>query len=133
MKIAFASNDGKTIAAHFGHCACFLVLSVEDGRIAGHEVRKPADNAAAEPDKHSPTDCHCHSPAGTGHKQRLAMLADCEVLICLGIGPRAVGQLKSLGIKPVILSEPIKPEIAAIDYARGKVQTSAEWCCPDHK
>ena len=40
MKMAFASEDGQTISGHFGHSPCFIVVTVEDGKVTGKETRQ---------------------------------------------------------------------------------------------
>jgi predicted Fe-Mo cluster-binding NifX family protein len=35
MKIAAVTEDGVIISQHFGHAPYYVVLTVEDGRVAG--------------------------------------------------------------------------------------------------
>ncbi len=51
MKIAFATDDGKTISAHFGKASHYLVVSIENGQPVQNELRdKPAHgHTATEP------------------------------------------------------------------------------------
>lgn len=39
MKIAVISDDRKSISMHFGRALYYVVVSVEDGKIVGREVR----------------------------------------------------------------------------------------------
>ena len=40
MKIAFITDDGKTISQHFGRASHYLVVEVEDGVIQHQEMRE---------------------------------------------------------------------------------------------
>ncbi|MDH7570649.1 MAG: NifB/NifX family molybdenum-iron cluster-binding protein, partial [Armatimonadota bacterium] len=41
MRVAFAV-EGEEISAHFGHCAQFALVDLEDGRVVGqHRVDAP--------------------------------------------------------------------------------------------
>lgn len=130
MKIAFASNDGQSISAHFGHCACFIVLTVEDGQIKSREVRQAANDAGSAPGKHGEKECYCHGD--TGQRKRLAVFSDCDAVMALGMGPGAKAALEAQGIKAAILSAPMEAEQAALAYAHGELQerqTAGESCC----
>ena len=39
MKIAAVSEDGVTVAQHFGRAPDYVVVTVEDGRVVGCETR----------------------------------------------------------------------------------------------
>ncbi|MEN6409046.1 MAG: cupin domain-containing protein, partial [Anaerolineaceae bacterium] len=39
MKIAFITDDGKSISQHFGRASYYLVLTVEEGKIVNREMR----------------------------------------------------------------------------------------------
>lgn len=137
MKIAFPSENGTSIAAHFGHSACFLVLSVENEKVVRSEVRNAGEKAARHKHPHEQNEgdsCQCLTKTVPGHQDQLSLLRDCEVVICLGIGPRAVEALRAAGIKPVVLQEATKLEHAALAYARGQLEAcvvSGSLCCHD--
>jgi predicted Fe-Mo cluster-binding NifX family protein len=126
MKTAIASDDGKTIAAHFGHCAGFLVLTVEDGKVVHREVRKAAGKPTRHehPHDHQRDSCECLTKPAAGHQSRLALIEDCAAAICLGMGPRAADALEAAGIQPVVLPGPMEPDEAALAYAKGRVPAS---------
>jgi predicted Fe-Mo cluster-binding NifX family protein len=134
MKIAFASDDGKSIAAHFGHSVCFLVLTVENGKVVRSELRNAGERASRHehPHGHNEGDsCQCLTKPVQGHPDRLLLLRDCEAVMSLGMGPRAAKALRAAGIKPVVLHEAMKPEGAALAYALGGLEgnISAGACC----
>ena len=39
MKIALVTEDGQTISQHFGRAAHYLVVTIEDGKIIGRQLR----------------------------------------------------------------------------------------------
>jgi len=137
MKIAFPSEDGNSIAAHFGHSTCYLVLAVENEKVVRSEVRSAGETTAQHKHPHGQNEgdsCQCLTKAVPGHQDQLSLLRDCEVVICLGIGPRAVEALRAAGIKPVVLQEATKIEDAALAYARGQLEAcvvSGSLCCHD--
>ena len=44
MRIAFPSNDGVTVEAHFGHCRQFIVMDVTDGAVTGRRSLDPPEH-----------------------------------------------------------------------------------------
>jgi predicted Fe-Mo cluster-binding NifX family protein len=115
MKIAAITEDGKTISLHFGRAPYYLVLTVEDGQIAGRELRNKLGHAQFANQLHE-----VHEPGqphGMGlasHNKHLQMseaIADCEALLCGGMGMGAYQSMITRGIKPVVT------EIQDIDQA----------------
>ena len=76
MKLAFATQDGQTISAHFGQAPYYKVIHVESGEVVSQEVRAKAhhDNG--------------HGP-GHSHADMFASIADCQVLVVGGMGTPA--------------------------------------------
>jgi predicted Fe-Mo cluster-binding NifX family protein len=118
MKIAVISDDGKTISRHFGRAPYYLVLTVEDGKIVAREQREKighnhfhggielvTEGAAEAEHDHE----HGHG-AGHGmdeeshgkHAQMAETIADCEVLLCGGMGNGAYQSMQRLNIRPII-------------------------------
>lgn len=130
MKIAFASDDGKTISAHFGHAQCFVVVTVEDGEILGKEERKVSETLERSAAGHNEGACYCH--ASGGNTARLSLLDGCQAVVCLGMGPRAAEHLRSVGIRPVVIADHISIEQAALQFASGHTREGAvgsNCCC----
>jgi predicted Fe-Mo cluster-binding NifX family protein len=75
MKVAFATEDGKTISAHFGKAPYYIVVEVTGGQAVSHDMRTKAyhDNGH-----------HDHS-----HADMFTNIADCQVLIVGGMGTPA--------------------------------------------
>jgi predicted Fe-Mo cluster-binding NifX family protein len=115
MKIAAITEDGKIISQHFGRAAYYLVATVENGQIVSRELRNKlghthfVDQPHAEEQPGRP-----HGMDAASHNKHLQMaesIADCEALLCRGMGMGAYESMKALGIRPVVT------DIAAIDEA----------------
>jgi predicted Fe-Mo cluster-binding NifX family protein len=115
MKIAAITEDGKIISQHFGRAAYYLVATVENGQIVSRELRNKlghthfVDQPHAEEQLGQP-----HGMDAASHNKHLQMaesIADCEALLCRGMGMGAYESMKALGIRPVVTN------IAAIDEA----------------
>lgn len=115
MKIAAITDDGKTISQHFGRARYYVVATVENGQIVSREVRDKLGHAQFADQPHE----HGHHGPGHGadpaaHQRHLQMseaIADCEALLCRGMGMGAYESLKARGIRPVVT------DIADIDAA----------------
>jgi predicted Fe-Mo cluster-binding NifX family protein len=115
MKIAAITEDGKIISQHFGRAAHYLVATVENGQIVSRELRNKlghthfVDQPHAEEQPGQP-----HGMDAASHNKHLQMaesIADCEAILCRGMGMGAYESMKALGIRPVVT------DIAAIDEA----------------
>jgi predicted Fe-Mo cluster-binding NifX family protein len=115
MKIAAITEDGKIISQHFGRAAYYLVATVENGQIVSRELRNKlghthfVDQPHAEEQPGQP-----HGMDAASHNKHLQMaesIADCEAILCRGMGMGAYESMKALGIRPVVT------DIAAIDEA----------------
>lgn len=98
MKIAIASNDQKTISAHFGRTAGFIIYNVENDTIKGTEYRKNDFTFHAKGMIDAPHNIDRHAPI-------LNALNDCEVVISNGMGRRIYEDLKSANIEAYIVQE----------------------------
>lgn len=124
MKIAAITDDGKTISQHFGRAQYYLVLTIESGQVTQRELRNKLGHAhfanqphAAEgPDQPHGMDSAAHSK----HLQMAEAIADCEALLCGGMGMGAYQSMASRGIKPVV-TDIGDIEEAARAYAEGKI------------
>ena len=75
MKIAFATQDGKTIGAHFGQAPYYVVVEITGGQALAHEMRPKAH--------------HDNGHDGHSHADMFANIADCQVLVVGGMGTPA--------------------------------------------
>jgi predicted Fe-Mo cluster-binding NifX family protein len=115
IKIAAITDDGQTISQHFGRATHYLVLTVADGKIVTRELRNKIGHAQLKDQPHAddqPGQPHGMDPAS--HNKHLLMseaIADCEALLCRGMGRGAYESVKMRGIRPVLT------DIALIDEA----------------
>ncbi|HID40066.1 MAG TPA: iron-molybdenum cofactor biosynthesis protein [Calditrichaeota bacterium] len=98
MKIAIASDDGRTIAGHFGRTRGFIFYEIENGQIINREYR-PNDFTG-----------HARGMSGQSHEMDrhgpiLSALADCRAVISQGMGRRIYDDLQSAGIEAFIVGE----------------------------
>jgi predicted Fe-Mo cluster-binding NifX family protein len=128
MKIACITEDGQTISQHFGHAPYYLVLTIEDGTIVHKEMRDKLGHqhfAAGEAQvEHGPQ--HGIDPAS--HNRHVSMaqaIADCQVLLCRGMGYGAYQSMQQLGIKPIV-TDIADAQTAALAYVQGQVVDHTE-------
>ena len=123
MKIALITDDGKTISQHFGRANFYAVLTIENGQIIQRETRDKLSH------KHFANATHHHSdepgrghgfdPASQSrHGQMAEAIADCEALICRGMGAGAYESMKERGIRPIVTDVQSVDE-AALAYETG--------------
>jgi len=98
MNIAIASDDGFTIASHFGKTRGFIIFNVRDEKITKKFYRKNTFTG------------HARGLSGQGHEidrhsPILKALRDCNVVIARGMGRRIYSDLKQAGIEAFITHE----------------------------
>lgn len=107
MKIAIVTDDGKTISAHFGRAQHYSVITIEDGRVVGQELRdKHAHGAHHEHEHGGGTEIHLHEgnnpQAADTHNRMAASIPDCEVVVARGMGNGAYMSLRAAGKQPIL-------------------------------
>ena len=128
MKIAAITDDGRTISQHFGRAPYYMVVTVEDGKIVKREQRDKMGHAhfAHEPHADEPGHPHGFGPeAQSRHLQMAEAIADCEALLCGGMGRGVYESMKARNIKPVVTDVPLIDE-AVMAYAQGKIVDRVE-------
>lgn len=118
MKIAVITDDEQSISQHFGRAPYYLVVTIEDGKVVGRERRDKLGHAHFANEPHA-AESHGADPRGHGfdpaaqdrHVRMAATIADCEVLLCRGMGAGAYESMKQAGIRPIVT------DIADIDEA----------------
>ncbi|HGY54578.1 MAG TPA: iron-molybdenum cofactor biosynthesis protein [Caldithrix abyssi] len=98
MKIAIASNDGQTIAGHFGRTRGFVFYEVENGKIVHKEYRTNDFTGHARGMSGQSHDMDRHGPI-------LFALSGCQAVISQGMGRRIYDDLQSAGIEAFIVRE----------------------------
>jgi len=118
VRIGIATDDGTIVAAHTGRCAGVVVFDISAATASRRELR-PNDLApylrgrcVAEPDGEA-------SPGKEPHSRFARLLADCQVLITRGIGPRLREDLNRAGIEVHVVSEASVDRAARL-YAAGR-------------
>jgi predicted Fe-Mo cluster-binding NifX family protein len=124
MKIAAITEDGKTISQHFGRAPYYLVLTLEDGRIVDRDLREKLGHAHFSNKPHEaspPGQPHGTGPAAQSRHARMAQsIADCEALLCGGMGMGAYQSIQERGIRPIVTDLESIDE-AAIAYFEGRL------------
>jgi predicted Fe-Mo cluster-binding NifX family protein len=128
VKIAFVSDDGRTISQHFGHASLYVVLTIEDDRVVARELRDKRGH------QHLGALVHLEavgSPHGLGpesrdtHARMAEAIADCQVVVTRGMGRGAHRSLQGLNIQALIVDEADIDEAAQV-YIAGGLQDHPE-------
>jgi len=138
VKIAAITEDGTTISQHFGRAPYYMVLTIEDGEIIDRELRdKLGHNQFASEEHHgaghgehqgveTPDAGHGLNPGSHDKHVRMAeSIADCEAVLCRGMGMGAYQSMQALGIRPVVTDISSIDE-AALAYSQGNITDHTE-------
>jgi predicted Fe-Mo cluster-binding NifX family protein len=107
-KVAFPTEDGRTISRHFGQAPFYVVATVQEGEPTRFEQREKAFHGHhPEPHEH-----------GHGHADMFAPISDCNVLIAGGMGEPALAHAVDHGLQ-VILTGVSTIEAGLADYQAG--------------
>lgn len=130
IKIAAITEDGKTISQHFGRAPYYLVVTVENGQIAQREMRPKVGHAHFASQPHGevqPGQGHGMDPAShERHLQMAEAIADCEALLCRGMGQGAYDSMQRRGIRPVV-TDIASIEEAVVAYVNGQIVDHTDW------
>jgi predicted Fe-Mo cluster-binding NifX family protein len=129
MKIALITDDGQTISQHFGRASYYLVVTIEDGRVVQREMRDKLGHSHFPSQAHSeqnPNAKHGFDPGShSKHTSMAETIADCEALICGGMGAGAYESMRELNIRPVVTD--LREIDAAIQaYTDGSLEDRTE-------
>jgi predicted Fe-Mo cluster-binding NifX family protein len=115
MKIAAITDDGKTISQHFGRAPYYLVVTVENGQIIQRDLRQKLGHShfvnLPHPEEQPGQPHGMDQDSHNKHVRMAESIADCEALLCRGMGMGAYQSMQALGIRPVVT------EVADIDAA----------------
>jgi predicted Fe-Mo cluster-binding NifX family protein len=119
MRIAVASDDGTSIAAHTGRCDGFVIFEIDRGQASQQEYRPNSFTAHARGQCH---EGHPHSEQADHHSHvpLLSAIGDCCALVTRGLGPRLVADLASIGIDAYVCTVPSVDQ-AVQQYAEGRL------------
>ncbi len=128
MKIACVTDDGITISQHFGRAPYYAVLTVENGQIVGRELRDKLGHNHFVGEHHTEEHGARHGTDAASHDKHVRMahaIADCEALLCRGMGWGAYDSMRRLGIKPVV-TDIARIDDAVLAYAKGTIVDHTE-------
>jgi len=132
MKIAAATEDGVTLSQHFGRAPWYMVLMVENGKVAGKEKREKAGHHTfAAQAEHGPHEGSAGAPhgfdagAGVRHGAMIANILDCQVVLTGGMGWGAFENLKQKGIHAIVTDVQNIDEAVKL-YLEGKLPNLME-------
>lgn len=128
MRIAVPTDDGVSIAEHFGRCAAFLVFEIGNGQITSRQTRS---NQAHE--CHGGAGGEAHDCGAQGHGGIVSRIGDCQAVVCGGMGQRAAEALRAGGILPVIAQPGGPAEVAVLAYAAGTLKPASGSFCRCHQ
>lgn len=123
MKIAFVSDDHKTISAHFGRATYYEVFTLEIGKVTSHETLPKSNPLLIKPGEQiEPMGEHPHQH---DHNAMIAPIADCEALLTRGMGRAAHSSLQEHDIQPII-TDIVDIEAAVAAYLSGVIDNHPE-------
>ncbi|MCL4528489.1 MAG: NifB/NifX family molybdenum-iron cluster-binding protein [Chloroflexi bacterium] len=132
MKIAAITDDGKTISQHFGRAPYYVVVTVEEGKVTDFELRDKLGHAQFQAEENrdghqeDANGRHGYGPEAENRHGRMAeAIADCEVLLCRGMGMGAYESLKERNIFPVV-TDIVNIDEAVIAYVSGQFVNHVE-------
>ena len=130
MKIAVITDEGKVISQHFGRAPYYMVLTIEGGQITNRELRDKLGHhqfsSGHDHEEHQPGVPHGFDQAS--HDKHASMahpIADCEALICGGMGMGAYESMRRINIRPVV-TDLRDIDQAALAYFDGKLVDRTE-------
>ena len=129
IKVAVASEDGRTVAADFRTARQYVVLTIEDGRIVSRESRPKVAGAPAQlaSGPRDPNDHFAGHRVGPGprsrHDEMAAAVGDCAAVLAGEISTGARNALNGYGIDPVTtpaqdIDDAVSRYIEGIDEAK---------------
>ena len=113
MKIAFATEDGKTVSSHFGKAPYYTVVEVSEGKVLAQEMRAKAYHGN-------------HQEYGHDHADMFTCIADCQVLVVGGMGAPAHEAALAHGLQ-VVPTDP-RDISAAIRAGTTRAATRSRQC-----
>lgn len=128
MKIAFVTDDGKTISQHFGRAAHYLVVKIVEGQIIEREMRDKLGHKQYVKSDEEPNHTQgsgMDSASHRKHQQMAEAISDCDVLICGGMGRGAYESMQSFGIRPIV-TDHSEVDQALQDFLEGNLQDLTE-------
>lgn len=102
MKIAFVTDDGQTITAHFGRATHYLIVEVENGEVKERLLVPKFMH-------HTPGQEHHHHDDDMSHEEKHARMfksiEDCDLLVANGMGYMAKESAAAYNIEVITTGE----------------------------
>ena len=124
FKIAFATDDGTTISAHFGRANFYEVVDVQNGKVIGREKREKSSHHHQH-NHHVHTNGEDHQSHEERHLQMTQSIQDCDYVVARGMGYGMYNHLNTLG-KAAIITAISDIDSAAIEIIDGSIQNHIE-------
>jgi len=105
MKVAIASSNGKDINLHFGHAETFYIYTINNSTPELVETRSVSRFCTPESN---------HGKNNGVFEKFIALLGDCDILLCESIGYHVAKRLESEGIRPYMLECDIETGLSAV-------------------
>jgi hypothetical protein len=110
MKIAIATDDGRTISPHFGEAKKYIVITIEDGFIILWETLAKANHQDSKRDgldgQHRRRDDICGEGFGRqsvdNHKLIFETINDCQVVLARGMRRGVYIGLRQMDVQPIL-------------------------------
>jgi predicted Fe-Mo cluster-binding NifX family protein len=99
-KIAFVTDDGSTISAHFGRAMYYEICTIDGSTVVARERVPKSGHHAQSQQGHA--DGHQH---GHDHGSMISPITDCTVLVARGMGMGAHNALRAMGITPILADD----------------------------
>ena len=115
MKIAIATDDGRTVSTHLSRATHFAVVTVDHGVIVARELR-------TTPAQHWPRE---RAAAPAQEDEALAPIADCGLVVARHIGWGARDRMVEIGLTPIV-TDLVSVDDAAADCAAGRIVNIAK-------
>lgn len=107
-KIAITTEDGNSVFAHFGKTPYFAVVTIDDGKITGKELRP---NVFTQHGRNLMNKQHQHHDHGAGGEHQtnpsdaIGGLSDCVAIVTGGAGGRIRQAMAQAGLQMIITDE----------------------------
>jgi len=118
-KVAFVTDDGATISAHFGRAQYYEVITIENGTTTSRiRIPKLSHHSFQNSKEHLHGDKHRHG-------QMTTPIEDCNILVARGMGMGAYNHLQAAGIS-ILLTDTNTIDEALQELLQGKAQHNSQ-------
>ncbi len=129
MKIAVVTDDGVSVAQHFGRARYYQVFTVEHDIVIAKELRDRAGTLHHHAGSHHDHDHGSHHGVGPAAEDRhagmISQITDVDILLAGGMGQGARSALSEAGIT-VIATDHTETASAVTEYVNGTLQHREE-------